>query len=338
MKLKILNTLVVTAGLLVPMAVSQAQSPYNQAVTGLSPVGYWPMHENEPTVAADIETNYGTLGTLETGFYGDWETLANTKIVHGQPGCIVNDSSETAVHFMQTSTSASTGSFTNGLIVPHTSPLSTLNPPFSVECWMNGDASGNKQADIWSQAGANNGGLNGNANLSGIRLHWDNVGWNVYCYNGANGSTLNTLFTYNTGIAAGVWYHTVVTDDGTNITLWINGVAVKSAPQAGNYAPDSWDPLTLDAGVGGGIAFNDSMKGYIDEFAVYTNALSPADVTNHYSLGENSTANAYFSAVISNNPTIYFLMNSPGITNDSPVAMLSNSGSSGINGVYRPEV
>ena len=338
MKLKILNTLVVTAGLLVPMAVSQAQSPYNQAVTGLSPVGYWPMHENEPTVAADIETNYGTLGTLETGFYGDWETLANTKIVHGQPGCIVNDSSETAVHFTQTSTSASTGSFTNGLIVPHTSPLSTLNPPFSVECWMNGDASGNKQADIWSQAGANNGGLNGNANLSGIRLHWDNVGWNVYCYNGANGSTLNTLFTYNTGIAAGVWYHTVVTDDGTNITLWINGVAVKSAPQAGNYAPDSWDPLTLDAGVGGGIAFNDSMKGYIDEFAVYTNALSPADVTNHYSLGENSTANAYFSAVISNNPTIYFLMNSPGITNDLPVAMLSNSGSSGINGVYRPEV
>ncbi|HEX3628054.1 MAG TPA: LamG-like jellyroll fold domain-containing protein [Verrucomicrobiae bacterium] len=336
MKLKFLNALVVTVGLLVPATLANAQSAYYQAVTALSPVGYWPMHEIEPNPHGDIETNYGTVGTLATGFYGDWATLNNTPIVHGQPGCIVNDSSETAVHFTQTSGSPSTGGFTNGLVVPHTSPLTTLKPPFSVECWMNGDASGNKQADIWSQAGG--AGLNNGPNLAGIRLHWGNVGWVVYSYNGASGSDLLTLISYNTGISANTWYHTVVTDDGTNITLWINGAPVGTAAQAGNYAPDSWTPLAIDNGVGGGNPFRDSMKGYIDEFAVYTNALTPDVITNHYELGETGTATTYFNSISSASPAVYFLMNSPTITTEPVGADLVNNGSSGINGAYRPEV
>jgi hypothetical protein len=336
MKLKSFNAVLVAAGVFIQVTAAVAQPAYYQAVTGLQPAGYWPMHEVEASPHGDIETNYGTLGTLGTGFYGDWETLNNTPIVHGQPGCIVNDSSETAVHFTQASSAASTGGFTNGLVVPHTSPLSTLNPPFSVECWMNGDASGNKQADIWGQAGAS--GLNGGPNYSGIRLHWGNVGWVVYSYNGASGSDLLTLISYNTGISANTWYHTVLTDDGTNITLWINGAAVGSAAQAGNYAPDSWTPLAIDNGVGGGAPFHDSMKGYIDEFAVYTNALSPAVITNHYTLGETGTAAAYSSAVGSANPVIYYLMNSPTISTEPSGAAVANNGSSGINGIYRPEV
>ncbi|HTV41291.1 MAG TPA: LamG-like jellyroll fold domain-containing protein [Candidatus Sulfotelmatobacter sp.] len=336
MKIKLSIAVLAMAGVLVSVMVAPAQPAYFQAVTNLQPAGYWPMHEMEANPHGDIETNYGTLGTLASGFYGDWETLNNTPIVHGQPGCIVNDSLETSVHFTQTSTSASTGGFTNGLVVPHTSPLSTLNPPFSVECWMNGDASGNKQADIWSQAGA--AGLNGGPNYSGIRLHWANVGWVVYSYNGASGSDLLTLISYNTGIAANTWYHTVLTDDGTNITLWINGTAVGSAAQAGNYAPDSWTPLAIDNGVGGGVPFHDSMKGYIDEFAVYTNALDPATIANHYSLGETGSAAAYFNAVTNSDPAIYFLMNSPTISSESAGASLANDGSSGISGLYRPEV
>jgi hypothetical protein len=303
MKIKPLNAFLATLMLLIPAAVVTAQPAYFQTMTGLHPVGYWPMHENEATLHGDIETNYGTLGTLGTGFYGDWETLNNTPIVHGQAGCIANDASETSVHFTQQSSAASTGGFTNGLVVPHTSPLTTLNPPFSVECWMNGDASGNKQADIWGQAGAI--GFNGGPNLAGIRLHWANVGWVVFSYNGASGGNLLTLISYNTGISAGTWYHTVLTDDGTNITLWINGVPVGSAAQAGNYAPDSWTPLAIDNGVGGGVPFHDSMKGYIDEFAVYTNALSQNVISNHYSLGQNGSANDYYNAVTNGNPVVY---------------------------------
>ncbi len=336
MKIKPLNTFLATLMLLIPAVAVTAQPVYFQTMTSLHPVGYWPMHENEATTYGDIETNYGTIGTLGTGFYGDWETLNNTPIVHGQPGCIANDASETAVHFIQQSSAASTGGFTNGLVVPHTSPLTTLNPPFSVECWMNGDASGNKQADIWGQAGA--AGLNGGPNFAGIRLHWANVGWVVFSYNGASGGNLLTLISYNTGISAGTWYHTVLTDDGTNITLWINGVAVGSAAQAGNYAPDSWTPLAIDNGVGGGVPFHDSMKGYIDEFAVYTNALSQNVISNHYSIGQNGSANNYFNAITNANPVVYYLMNSPTLSAEPIGPTLTNFGSAGINGLYRPEV
>jgi hypothetical protein len=47
-------------------------SAYFRAVTNLNPAGYWPMHESAPPAAGDIETNYGRLGVLGTGFYPDW--------------------------------------------------------------------------------------------------------------------------------------------------------------------------------------------------------------------------------------------------------------------------
>jgi len=321
-------------------ATIRAQSVYSNAVMSLGPVGYWPMHESESTVYADIETNYGTLGALETGAYGDWETLGNTKIVHGQQGCITNDQSERSVFFSFINPSASTGSFTNGLIIPRTSPFVSLVPPFSVECWNYGLA-GSHQADIWGQGGYS--GFNGGANYAGIRLHWDNTGWNVYGYNGV-GSTLNTIIQYNPGSGPGpipvnnVWYHTVVSDDGTNIMLWINGTNVAKAASVGNYVADTFDPLCIDAGTGGGTEFDDSFYGFIDEFAVYTNALSQNVITNHYFIGTNGTASAYYNAVISANPVVYYQMNSPGLVADPAGYPMNNYGSAGINGVYRPEV
>ena len=116
---------------LLPVMPARAQSAYFRAVTNLNPVGYWPMHEIEAPAPGDIETNYGTLGLLGTGYYPDWVGNPTPVMINrGAPGALAGDS-DPAVYFAYPI--SNNGTTTNSLYVPHTSPLSTLNPPFSVE-------------------------------------------------------------------------------------------------------------------------------------------------------------------------------------------------------------
>src|SRR5579862_5173147 len=130
-----MNTRLISALVMVPavflLATMRlaAQSAYSNAVTSLNPAGYWPMHEVEKAAPGDIETNYGTLGLLGTGYYPDWAG-ANLGIKRGAPGALLNDG-DTSVNFTRGASPAA-GIYTNCLFVPHTSPLTTLNPPFSV--------------------------------------------------------------------------------------------------------------------------------------------------------------------------------------------------------------
>ena len=71
--------------------------------------------------------------------------------------------------------------------------------------------------------------------------------------------------------------------DGTNLVFYVNGVG--TAPLAfPNYAANN-------SGVNGLVISGDpstgwgNWEGYIDEVAVYTNALSYTQVTNHYAIG-----------------------------------------------------
>ena len=130
------------------MTAAGAASPYFSAVTNLNPAGYWPMHEVEAAAPGNIETNYGSLGVLGTGYYPDWLGVSGPAITHQVMGALAGDN-DTAVSFGV----YNGNNYTNALIIPHTSPYSTLNPPFSVECWFyttNASSVGN---DVWSQCG-----------------------------------------------------------------------------------------------------------------------------------------------------------------------------------------
>ena len=117
--------------LLAAASVKAQSSTYSQAVMDLNPAGYWPMHEVEPAAPGDTETNYGSLGQAGTGYYPDWAN-ANGKIIQRQDAGALAGDADTAVYFgFPTSNNGGT---TNALYLPHISPLSTLRPPFSVEC------------------------------------------------------------------------------------------------------------------------------------------------------------------------------------------------------------
>ena len=350
MNKKLIGMLVVVPAvsvLLLATTRAQAQSAYSQAITSLNPVGYWPMHEVEAGVPGDIETNYGTLGLLGTGYYPDWAGSA-VGIKRGVPGALANDT-DTAVNFTSGSSPAA-GTYTDCLFVPHSSPLTTLNPPFSVECWF--FPTNSKSEDIWAQSGdegLNQGGAGGNSgSLAGVRLVWmdgSDTGFQIYNLDGTQ---------YSAGFAGNVggtpayptnhWYHLVVTcDANTNFNLYVNGIEVPlnsyfTGNGPGTYAPDYWTPITIGGGRGGTRA----VAGSIDEFAVYTNVIT--DIAQHYSDGTGeSQAGVYVADVINDHPVVYLRMDAaPTYTTPSVSTWpaLANYGiTNGVtvgNGVYTP--
>ncbi|MGH7952881.1 MAG: LamG-like jellyroll fold domain-containing protein, partial [Limisphaerales bacterium] len=326
---------------------SWAQSAYFNAITNLNPVGYWPMHEVAAPAPGNIETNYGTLGLLGAGYYPDWGS-ASVSFMRGVPGAITGDSSDTAVNFTRGANPAA-GTYTDCLYVPHTSPLSTLNPPFSVECWF--FPTNLQSKDIWAQCGdegLNYGGKSGQNQgaLAGVRLTWmngTNTGFQIFNLDGGQNSP---GFVGNVGgvpaYPLNQWYHLVLTcDASTNFSLAVNGSVVAFNPAytgatangPGTYTPDYWTPISIGGGRGGTRA----VAGYIDEFAVYTNVLG--DIGTHYNDGGSGGAGVYLHDVTNDDPVIYLRMDAPTTYTPPDVStwpVLTNYGSAGGNGVYTP--
>ncbi|HEY1786519.1 MAG TPA: LamG domain-containing protein [Verrucomicrobiae bacterium] len=311
---------------------------YSNAVENLNAAGYWPMHEVEAAAPGDIETNYGTLGALGNAYYPDW-SVNSGAFVRQTPGPLANGA-DTAVHFTEPVNNS--GGFTNSLIVPHTSPLVTLAPPFSIEMWYmisNLPVAG-FQGDIISECNLNKD--------QGIRVYFQNSGtnqtadgFNLFFY---NTTTVNQGFQINiNGAVTNAWHYMVFTvDTNLNVTGYLdtalasgNGNNPRTIP-AGRFNADSHDPLTIGNGLGNLRGFN----GFIGEVAIYTNALSVLDISNRFNIATNasSSANAYYSLVTSEKPLLYYQMNSSPYTppSSSTWPLLNNYGTVGGNGVYTP--
>jgi len=319
-------------------SIAQLTSSFATTLLQFHPAGYWPMHETEAAAPGDIETNYGSLGLLGTGYYPDWAN-ANGNIIQRQvPGALANDS-DPAAHFTQLRLSGSGVSFTNGLFVPHTSPLATLIPPFSVECWFYPTNTSTGVA-IWGQTdyeGFNAGAVGGKVNYNGIILNWVNGTFVPYGFSGMNGGIANSNKLDGNGSPGepiNHWYHLLVTcDANTNFSLYVNGSLVAGpTADAGVYAPDFWSPLSIGSGLGG----DRCIAGSVDEVAVYTNVIG--DISSHYNDGVSGASGQYFNDVQNDNPVIYLRMDAPPYLAPPPNTwpVLINYGFAGGDGVYTP--
>ncbi|HTB85457.1 MAG TPA: LamG-like jellyroll fold domain-containing protein [Candidatus Sulfotelmatobacter sp.] len=335
MKLKLLTKIAAAAILLTSTSWSSAQSLlYSNAIVSLNPAAYWPMHDKAAPVAADIETNYGSLGALGTAYYADWSEYngapANNEVLHQIPGALASNP-EGGAYMIHTTTN------TSFLVVPHTSPLTTLTPPFTLETWF--VASNNNFGDIIGQDGTVLNAGNGN-NLWGMRWAWGGL-FQLYLGGGAGFTSPNSPSTFTNQ-----WHHIVLTCSGTTnsatFQFYIDNVQVENDPPT-IIKTDSWDPLVIGAGMWNinGEVRSTSMG--LQEVAIYTNVLSTLDISNHFSLGTNASAgaNAYFSAVLGDNPLLYYHMSSPaylGYPAKNTWPVLQNYGLTITNGVYMPGV
>src|SRR5665213_3477784 len=317
--------------LLVATAAKAQPSAYFQAVTNLNPVAYWPLQETAQPPIADVETNLGSLGAVANAYY------SSTNVVKGVTGISSGDS-DPALSFQNNLA----GSF---LAVPMTDNRVSLQPgPFSVEAWIfptNATAS-----TIVAQTGAaGSGDLNGGTNSAGWSLNLgsipslnyfaaaNTVSFHVYNGVGSSGGAEAT-FTQD-GYAINNWYHIVAVFDGTNAMIYVNGVAGgrSAVPMSGTMARDTWDPLTIGCGRG---LNNNRFGGSIDEVAIYTNALTAAQIQNHYNDGTGGSG-TYFGAVNGDNPYMWWRMDAPAYTTPPASAYpsaLSYGTLAAVNGLY----
>lgn len=118
-------------------------------------------------------------------------------------------------------------------------------------------------------------------------------GWNIYVSgaDAGNGAASYFYLVMRPNLFTGVaqiqflqWNHVVVTFDGANALVYVNGV------QHGPYSAAGFVPaIGSDAHIGSGQGVGwQALNGGVDEVAFYTNVLSPAQVLNHYQVGTNS--------------------------------------------------
>lgn len=107
--------------------------------------------------------------------------------------------------------------------------------------------------------------------------------WGVYT---SDGTYVHTDATFP--FVAGQWYHLVFTYDGTNVSLYANGTLAQTKPDP-TYQSQS-TASSYNALFFGNLNNNPStaFNGNEDEFAYYTNALTAAQILNHYEVGTNS--------------------------------------------------
>jgi len=230
-----------------PVSVTPVAPPaagYATTVTGTAGLtGYWRFADATGTTAA------AAFG-LVTGTYGAGTTL-------GQPGLLVGDANKAV-------TLAGNAKVTFGDVFDFAG-----NAAFSLEAWVKPTTIDTTARRIFSKEVSDANGVQGyyliadSTRLSFARLRNGN-------YQTMTGPKL----------VVGSTYHVVVTYDGANQRLYVNGaqVDVEASAQAG---VDTAALFTVGAKASGG----GNWAGTIDEPAVYSSALSAATVLAHYRAG-----------------------------------------------------
>ena len=95
-------------------------------------------------------------------------------------------------------------------------------------------------------------------------------------------STYYTVFPADT-FTVGQIIHIVLTFDGSNALLYLNGVLKGTTPASGTLKTASWAAVTLGAYSSGNAATE--WNGLLDEVAVYGGVLSAPRVAAHYAAG-----------------------------------------------------
>ena len=324
------------------IAAFSAQAQYSNAVMALNPLGYWPLNETggNPPKVYYIATNLGTLGAAANGYYETYYAANGNTFWSKQSNVISHVAGVTGDgdKAMATGLSGQYVAFpryTNGVF----NTALVINAPFSIEVWAfsSNATSSSGLAGLVSEGRASiQGGPPGYGNVSaGFFLGQNNANFvfDLYNTNGTAGQPELVV-----AVTTNAWTHLVATFDGVNETLYANGVVAEqitltSANAAGQfYVPDPISPLTI--GCGPSLNGN-NFPGRVDEVAIYTNALSPAQVQTHY----NAVGGNYKQAVTNDSPVVYLRLDEPAYTGPDPGAQRQafNYGSATIvaNGIYR---
>jgi hypothetical protein len=223
------------------------------ATVAAAPGGSYP-----DLVMADHPSGYWRLDDTDADSSGNANNGTDVDAVtHGVPGALAG-STDTAVTL--------NGGYVN---VPY-SPTIALHGPFTLEAWFKTTVSGQQQGIVERyDTPAWNGEL--------IRIDADN---HLYGYvAGSPGASADV--TSASTVTPNVWHHVALTDDGTSLTLYLDGFLDASTATTQLPGAGSGD-LRLGAR-GDDTALR--LQGSLDEVAEYSSALSESQLQQHYLAG-----------------------------------------------------
>jgi hypothetical protein len=242
---------------------------YSNVVINDNPIIYLRLDEAN-TANGAVATNYGSLGTAGNGLYYSTSTGASNEI-SGCPGPIVNPNATDYGHPCAGfwGYGGATGS-SNEVVVPYNA-AALGSPKFTVEAWgkLLTASPPNYEALVSSDA----------ASGSGYTLYAEGTPADWQFWMGVS-STYHNIASFTGGGASNTWQHIVGTYDGTNQKLYVNGFLVGTSAQT--YTPNPSHVLQIGAGNLFQSQINYLFTTNIAEVAVYTNALTQAQILNHY--------------------------------------------------------
>jgi hypothetical protein len=228
------------------------QSKYAQAVrttTGLR--AYWRLAETTGTTANDETTN-----NLD-GTYENTPTL-------GTAGLLAGDSNR-AVDLVRSSSERVT--------VADNTLLDPTN--LTLEAWVRPDSSlsSGQVRTIFAKT-------NSNGNDFSYSLDYRRSGFTTNQLVFSVTTSSNTDYTVTQTLNSGTKYHIAATYNGSTMRIYVNGVQVGSGQSKTGNLRNSAQPLRI-----GSFWNQDYWDGAIDEAAVYSTALSAAQIQSHYTNG-----------------------------------------------------
>ena len=242
------------------IAATAARADYQSTILADRPVGYWPLSLYDANATNGIATdvsgngNNGSFVNIYTGFND--ATGPSAYITNG----VTFDGSTTYVS------------------IPNAALLN-FGGQITMEAWVQpSNPSAGADMDLLGK------GYDTSQGYDEVAVRLDSGG-------GFHGGTY-AQSPGNKGPIAGTqttnWTYLVSTYDGTNWNLYVNGTMIASAPDtvgAINFN-DSW-ALGDGTAQGSGRILN----GNLSEAALYTNALTPAQILKHYLIGLDGTTN-----------------------------------------------
>ncbi len=293
-----------------------AGGSYASTVLSLQPAAYWQLNETNVPPAAAIATNVGSLGFTGNGFSFD-------GVLQGRAG-IVGSS------FLFTNPALAVAYLGTHVDVPYT-PI--LNPagPFTVEFWAKPNQCPKYFFCTVSYIDISHNGSN------------SRFGWVFYEAAGSHwafrvGNFNGYVVTLTGGsVVPNVWQHVAGVYDGAKVRLYVNGTLVAGPTTANGYAPNSnqYMPLRIGATSFG----NRTFDGFVDEVAVFTNALGANTIAAHYQAASTNNA-GYGAQILASGAVGFWHLNEPAYSPPAPGTLPTafNSGSLSYlsDGSYQP--
>lgn len=151
---------------------------------------------------------------------------------------------------------------------------------FSVQAWFKGTSTDSIIYESYS----------GNPNVAGYRLETNDVGGvgKATVLSGKNtGTTLGTDYQFingSTTVTDGAWHHMVGVYNGTNLIIYVDGASNGSVAWANNPAFAATNYIRIGCRNASGTDGN-FVNGTIDEVAVWSRAITAAEVSQLYNGG-----------------------------------------------------